>query len=125
MQDPRPSLRARGPIDPMAALPARVRGWAWAAWVLMLLEQTGRALAPAVALIAVFVILSLFDAFTLLPLWLHWVVLALFGAGLAAALWYGFRNWQTPVRGDALRRLEADSGLTHRPLTHLTDRQAS
>ncbi len=30
-----------------------------------------------------------------------------------------------PARGDALHRLEADSGLTHRPLTHLTDRQAS
>ena len=30
-----------------------------------------------------------------------------------------------PARGEALHRLEADSGLTHRPLTHLTDRQAS
>lgn len=109
----------------MAALPARVRGWTWAAWGLMVLEQTGRALAPATAVAAIFVILSLFDVFRFLPLWLHWSLLALFGAALAAALWWGFRSWRAPIRGDALRRLEADSGLIHRPLTHLTDRQAS
>jgi uncharacterized protein (TIGR02302 family) len=109
----------------MAALPARVRAWAGAAWGLMVLEQIGRALAPALAVAAVFVILSLFDVFAVLPLWLHWGLLALFGSALVAALWYGFRRWRVPVRGDALRRLEADSGLAHRPLTHLTDRQAS
>jgi uncharacterized protein (TIGR02302 family) len=109
----------------MAALPARVRGWAWMAWGLMLLEQIVRALAPAAAVIVVFLILALFDVFSLLPLWAHWSLLALFGIALLAALGYGFKGWRTPVRGDALRRLEADSGLGHRPLTHLTDRQAS
>jgi uncharacterized protein (TIGR02302 family) len=109
----------------MGALPARVRGWTWAAWLLMVLERTGRAIGPAFAVIAAFVILSLFDAFTLMPLWLHWSVLGLFGAGFLAALWWGFRTWRAPQRTDALRRLEADSGLVHRPLTHLTDRQAS
>jgi uncharacterized protein (TIGR02302 family) len=109
----------------MGALPVRVRGWTWAAWLLMVLERTGRALGPAVAVIAAFAILSLFDVFILLPLWLHWSVLALFGAGLLVALWWGFRTWRAPQQRDALRRLEADSGLVHRPLTHLTDRQAS
>ena len=51
MQEPRPSLRSRAPIDPMAALPGRVRGWTWLAWALMLGEQLGRALAPAVAIV--------------------------------------------------------------------------
>src|SRR4030095_13551975 len=125
MQDTRPSLRSRAAADPMAALPARVRIWAWAAWGLMVLEQIGRALAPPAAVIAGFVILSLFDLFAILPLWLHWGLLALFGAALVAAFWYGFKGWQTPVRDDALHRLEAASGLNHRPLTHLTDRQAS
>ncbi|MEZ5832742.1 MAG: TIGR02302 family protein [Dongiaceae bacterium] len=109
----------------MAALPARVRSWSWAAWVLMFLEQTGRSLVPAVAVVAAFVILALFDVFSILPLWLHWSLLALFGLALFGALWFGFRTWRAPGRGDALRRLEADSGLVHRPLTHLTDRQAS
>src|SRR5512134_1189855 len=125
MQDPRPSLRSRLAADPMAALPTRVRFWAWAAWALMLVEQTGRALAPAILVAAVFVILSLFDIFAALPLWLHWGLLALFAAALAGALWYGFRGWREPVRTDAMRRLESDSGLVHGPLTHLTDRQAS
>ncbi len=109
----------------MAALPARVRGWTWLAWGLMLLEQAGRALALALAVVAVFVILSLFDLFTNLPLWLHWGILGLFAATLLVALCWGFRRWRWPVRADALRRLEADSGLSNRPLTHLTDRQAS
>jgi uncharacterized protein (TIGR02302 family) len=91
----------------------------------MVLERTGRALGPAAAVIAVFAVAGLFDLFRFLPLWLHWGVLALFGAALAAALWWGFRGWRVPAATDALRRLEADSGLVHRPLTHLTDRQAS
>ena len=125
MQDSRPSLRSQTAPDPMAGLPARVRGWTWAARGLMFLEQAGRAIAPALGVVAVFIILGLFDVFRFVPLWLHWGLLALFGAGLIAALWYGFKDWRTPMRGDALRRLEADSGLVHRPLTHLTDRQAS
>jgi uncharacterized protein (TIGR02302 family) len=125
MQDSRPSLRSQAATNQLAALPVRVRLWSWAAWAIMLLERTGRALGPALAVVAVFAILSLFDLFRVLPLWLHWSLLALFGAALAAALWWGFRRWRLPLGLDALRRLEADSGLNHRPLTHLTDRQAS
>jgi uncharacterized protein (TIGR02302 family) len=109
----------------MAGLPARVRGWTSVAWVLMLLERTGRSLGPVLAVLAAFGILGLFDLFALLPLWLHWGLLGLFGAALVVALWYGFKDWRLPGGSDALRRLEADSGLVHRPLTHLTDRQAS
>ncbi|WP_119305123.1 TIGR02302 family protein [Dongia deserti] len=125
MQDPKPSLRSQAATDPMAALPARVRFWTWTAWLLMVLEQTVRSLGPALAVIGVFAILSLFDVFSALPLWLHWSLLALFAAALIAGLWWGFRTWRPPLRSDALHRLEADSGLVHRPLTHLTDRQAS
>ena len=109
----------------MAVLPVRVRLWAWGAWFLLVLEQIWRAITPALAVVLVFIILSLFDFFVALPLWLHWTVLGLFAAALAGALWYGFRSWHVPARGEALHRLEGDSGLTHRPLTHLTDRQAS
>jgi uncharacterized protein (TIGR02302 family) len=95
------------------------------AWLLMLLEQVARAIAPAVAVVLAFVILALFDVFAVLPLWLHWGLLALFGAALAGALWYGCKDWHLPARAEVLHRLEADSGLAHRPLTHLTDQQAS
>ena len=81
----------------------------------MVLEQVWRAIAPAVAVVLFFAILSLFDVFAALPLWLHWIGLALFGAALVAGLWYGFRSWHVPARGEALHRLEADSGLTTGP----------
>ena len=84
----------------MAVLPLRVRFWAWSAWFLMVLEQIWRAITPALAVILVFVILSLFDVFAALPLWLHWVGLVLFGAAVVAGLWYGFRSWHVPARGE-------------------------
>jgi uncharacterized protein (TIGR02302 family) len=118
-------LRSQAAPNQMAALPVRVRLWAWGAWALMVLEQIGRAVAPTLAVVLVFVIFSLFDVFAILPLWAHWGALALFVAAAGAGLWYGFRGWHMPARSDALHRLEADSGLNHRPLTHLTDRQAS
>ena len=86
MQDPRPSLRSRTAADPMAVLPVRVRLWAWGAWLLMVLERVWRAVMPATAIVLVFVILSLFDVFAALPLWLHWAGLALFGAAVVAGL---------------------------------------
>src|SRR5262245_8177440 len=106
MQDPRPSLRSRVAADPMAALPALVRLWAWGAWFLLILEQIWRAITPALGVVLVFIILSLFDVFAALPLWLHWVVLSLFAAALVGALWYGSRSWHMPARGEALHRLE-------------------
>ncbi len=114
------AARAQG-----AGLPLRVRLWSGLARSLLVLELAALALAPAAAVVAVFVALALFDVFALVPLWLHWGLLALFAAGLAGALWYGLRRWRWPSRAEALHRLEADSGLSHRPLTHLEDRQAS
>ena len=105
MQDPKPSLRSRTPLDPMAALPGRVRVWAWMAWGLMLVEQTARALSWAAIVVALFAILALFDAFAVLPLWLHWVALAGFVGALGWALWHGFRGWQRPARLQVLHRL--------------------
>ena len=58
-----------------------------------------------------------------MPLWLHWV-----GWGCLPWAWLppcgSAAGWRRPS-AEALRRLEGDSGFTHRPLTHLEDRQAS
>jgi len=123
----RPTTRLRSDAARHHAgdLPFRVRVWSGLAWVLLTLERIFRHFAPAAAVIALFAILALFDLFSLAPLWLHWALLGLFAAALVAALWYGLRGWRWPSHGDALRRLEADSGFSHRPLTHLEDRQAS
>ncbi len=108
-----------------AALPGRIRLWAGLARLLLVLEQALLRLTPAAAVAAAFAILALLDLFRLMPLWLHWGLLGLFAAGMAAALWFGLRGWRWPSHGEALHRLEGDSGLSHRPLTHLEDRQAS
>lgn len=118
-------LRSDAARNQAGDLPLRVRIWARFSRLLLVLERIHRHFAPAAAVIVLFAILALFDAFSFAPLWLHWSLLGLFGAALAGALWFGLRGWRWPSRDEALRRLEADSGFSHRPLTHLEDRQAS
>lgn len=125
MDRPNAQLQAEAARARAAALPFRIRAWAGLARWMLVLERALLALAPAAAVFAVFAALALYDVFSLLPLWLHWALLGLFAAGFAAALWLGLRRWRWPSHDEALHRLEADSGLSHRPLTHLEDRQAS
>ncbi|MBV5324822.1 MAG: DUF4175 family protein, partial [Rhodospirillaceae bacterium] len=59
----------------------------------------------------------------LLPVWGHVALLVLAALALGYALYRGFRGLRLPGWRDALRRLEQDSGLSHRPLTHIDDAQ--
>ena len=77
------------------------------------------------SLLALALGLALLDVLPLLPGWLHAAVLALFGAGLVASLVHAWRRFKIPGRDAARHRLEQDSALAHRPLTALTDRQAT
>jgi len=90
----------------------------------LLWERLWPALWPPLGVAGLFVTLALSGLFTLLPGWLHLVVLALFACGFCVALVAGFRGWRLPDRGEGDRRLEKASGLTHRPLTVLADRPA-
>lgn len=78
-------------------------------------------LMPAGYLLAVLLILAGFDVWRFLPIWLHWTLLAGFGAGLAGALWYGLRGLRWPGRAAAMRRLEIVNLLPHRPLEAAAD----
>jgi uncharacterized protein (TIGR02302 family) len=91
----------------------------------LLWERLWRALWPASGLVGLFLILALCDLLPLLPGILHIAVLVLFGAGLALALWRGFRGFALPTRLEARRRIETASKLAHRPLTTLDDRVAT
>lgn len=122
---PRSRLRSEAARNQAGDLPLRVRLWSGLAWSLLILERFLRHIAPAAGVVALFGIFALFDLFSLVPLWLHWGLLGLFAVGFGAALWFGLRGWRWPSHDEALRRLEADSGFNHRPLTHLEDRQAS
>ncbi|HLJ64243.1 MAG TPA: TIGR02302 family protein [Stellaceae bacterium] len=85
------------------------------------LERFWPALWPAVALLGLFLVLALFDLPSLLPVWLHWLLLAMLGAGLMVALARGWHALRLPREAERRRRLETASGLTHRPLTALAD----
>ena len=97
------------------ALARAVLGWE-AAW---------RAAWPAVSVLALFLAFAWFGLPGLLPAWAHALALAGFAAALALAARRGARAWITPDAEAADRRLEADSGLRHRPLATLQDRPAS
>lgn len=86
-------------------------------------ERLWRLAWPVSAWIALFAAVALLDVLPRLSSGLHGLILAGFAAGLA---WFLFRlrRFKLPSRQDAQRRLEADSGLSHRPLSQLDDKPA-
>ena len=85
-------------------------------------ERAWPALWPALGIAFAFIALSLVNLWTVVPGWLHVVLLAVFSAALAAALVRALGGLVRPGRGEGRRRLERTSGLSHRPLTALRDR---
>ncbi|MFV3129278.1 TIGR02302 family protein [Niveispirillum sp. KHB5.9] len=53
--------------------------------------------------------------------WLHVPLLLAILGGIGFLSWQGFRTFRKPTEGDARRRLEQDSRLSHRPLAQLQD----
>lgn len=107
------------PVAPQ--LPIRVSLMIDSAWVVLLLERALAALAPIAALFSLFFALAWFGLPRALPVWSHVVLLAAFAAGFLYLLYRGVRGFRWPQRREALRRLETDSALEHRPLTHIDD----
>ncbi|MGE5270112.1 MAG: TIGR02302 family protein [Thiohalocapsa sp.] len=91
-------------------------------------ERLWPALWPALFVVGVFAVLALFDALPALPAEAHVAALGAFVLALTAAGWWG---WRIAVRGGlpdriaARRRIEAASGLAHRPLEALSDRPSA
>src|SRR3954470_80457 len=87
-------------------------------------EQIWPALWPATGVAGLFIAIALFNVLPSLGGWLHALILLLFAMAFGAAVWYGVRRIRLPDGAAALRRLERDSGLTHRPLAVLRDTMA-
>jgi uncharacterized protein (TIGR02302 family) len=87
----------------------------------LLWERLWPRLWPVASVVAIFAAFSLLDIFPLLPGWLHSLVLVLFVAAFALTVWRGRRGFRWINDSAARRRLEKDSGLTHRPLAALDD----
>ncbi|WP_424810602.1 TIGR02302 family protein [Roseococcus sp. YIM B11640] len=80
---------------------------------------------PALGVAGLFLIFALLGLPSVMPGWLHVLVLLGFGLGLGFALWRGFRHFGRPGLSAVDRRLERASGLAHRPLAALADQPAT
>ncbi len=106
-------------------LPSRTAYLFALARLVLIWEAAWRAVLPLICVIGLFTALALLQLPAILPAWAHVLLLALFALLLAAALWAGYKSWRAPADGAALRRLETDSGLAHRPLGTLQDQLAN
>ena len=95
------------------------------AWGVEMWERLWRVLWPAATVVALFVAVALLDVFRALGGWGHTIVLAGFALALLAAVAWLVRGLRWPGPVTAQRRLERDSRIPHRPLTALTDHQAT
>jgi len=85
-------------------------------------ERAWPALFPATMVLALFVIVSLFDLWAALPIWLHLPALAGFALAFFALLWRARGAFALAGVDAGLARLERDTGETHQPLRSLVDR---
>ncbi len=111
-------------VNAVPPAPARLKRNLGLAAVVLFWERLWPALWPAAAVTGVFLALALLDVPARLPAWLHWLLLAVTVALLAAALLDANGRFRLPGRAAARRRIETASGLVHRPLTALEDKLA-
>lgn len=104
-------------------LPRRARAQARLAQAALIWERLAPALWPSLGFIGLYAVGSLLDAGALIGLFWRLAAPLLLLAALASAI-YGMRAFRAPKLSDALRRLERDSQLPHRPLTTAADRMA-
>ncbi len=80
--------------------------------------------AAALGVLGVFLAAALFDLPAMVPGWLHAAVLLVLVLLLAWAIKQGVRALRVPGESEGRRRIEAASGLEHRPLAALADKLA-
>lgn len=93
--------------------------------VVLWFERVLPALLPAARVAGLFLCAALLDVLPMLPWWAHASLLLVTGIAIGVLLWRGFAHLVPPDATAADRRLERDSGLTHRPLAALNDRPAT
>ena len=106
----------------------RPPGLTWRLWLselALLVESVWPPLWPAFGIVGLFLVAALFGLLPALPAWLHALALLGFLAALFWTLRRAVGQTEMPGEGSALRRLERDSGLEHRPLSGLDDALAT
>jgi uncharacterized protein (TIGR02302 family) len=110
--------------EPDVAVGAGLRRWLRLAWAVVLWERLWPLILPPLCLIGLFIAFALFDVASVLPGWLHGLVLAALAGGLGYLAVRAGMRLRLPDGDAAARRLERDSELPHRPLAALSDRPA-
>ena len=82
-------------------------------------------LVPLLAIVMLFVAAAHLDLFAGLDPWIHTAILAALVIGSAGLGFFLLRRFRWPSRDAAIRRLERDSGVAHRPLVAVQDQLAS
>ncbi len=87
----------------------------------LLAERFWEAMLWPFVVVAVFLIVSLLDLFSLTPPILHRILLGLFALAFLASL-LPLLRLPLPTRAEALRRLEKNAGVKHRPASSYEDK---
>ncbi|TAJ25878.1 MAG: DUF4175 family protein, partial [Reyranella sp.] len=82
-------------------------------------------LVPLMSFVALFIAAAHLDLFAGLDPWVHTGLLAALAIGFAGFAWWSLRDFAWPAREAAIRRLERDSGVPHRPLVAVEDKLAA
>ncbi len=88
-------------------------------------ERLSPALLPAGCAAGLFLAVSFLGIWGLVGPLAHIGGLAAFALTLPAALLWGFRGFSAPSESEAVRRIERDGGLIHRPIETLSDKPAA
>ena len=106
--------------DP-SKLPKAVQRRTGLAAAALFFERLWPSLWPAWGILAIFVSLSLLDAWSYLPLWAHVIAVSGFALAFLISLYAKTRELVWPTYAESLRRIEVKSGFSHRPLEGLDD----
>ena len=95
------------------------------AWAALAWESLWPRLVPVLSFVALFIAAAHLDLFSGLDPWVHTGILAVLALALAGLVWWRLRDFAWPTQEAAIRRLERDSGVPHRPLVAVQDTLAA
>ena len=124
MNDEPPVGDVTGRSEAVAPVQKRYEGLLRRARAALLWERAWPLLVPVLMIVAGFLILSWFGLWLALPFALRMVGVGLSGVALVVAMLRIAGRLRLPRRSEAVRRVEAVSGLAHHPLLALEDRLA-
>ncbi len=101
--------------------PARIEWRVRVTHLALAIERLWSLLWPAGGYAGLYLVLSLFNVWSALGPLLHLAALLGLAVGVVWSLYLGVRRFAWPKRNEAIRRLEDDNGLAHRPLSTYAD----